>query len=336
MREAVAACWSALADLSAAMERVAAVRDNTVWDSLVPLRRGAREALEEARLALGVARAGRQGETQRGLQLLVLYEIAELMLGDLAALLEVLRFRAEHGEPLPGFAVEILAELSRAQRAVAESVVVRGPPPDALLLPEAPASDELRTLLARVAAETRYGIESAQALQRGGEGPRRPGALAPPDEWPSLRDALDPASIDLQHSLRVAIVTTVAALLAAALHLERSYWVTVTVIIVLQPHAIATVRRALQRVAGTVIGGLVAAMIARTVHQPLVLGPLLFLFACVGVAFRRFNYAVFAALVTPVFVMLAEMNAGGSHLTRVRILDTLLGGGLALRAPHGR
>ena len=105
---------------------------------------------------------------------------------------------------------------------------------------------------------------------------------------------------------------------------------TVTVIIVLQPHAVATVRRVLQRVGGTVLGGIVATLIARTVHQPLVLAPLLFLMATAGVAVRRVNYAVFAALITPVFVILAEMNAGGLHLTRVRILDTLLGGALGL------
>ena len=58
----------------------------------------------------------------------------------------------------------------------------------------------------------------------------------------------------------------------------------------------------------------------------LVLGAL----AWIAVAVRRMNYALFAALVTPVFVLLAETNAGAGHLTRVRILDTLLGGTLAL------
>ncbi len=331
VREAVAGCWSAIGDLSAAIGRLANPSGPAAWDSLVPLLRGAREALEEARLALGVARAGRQGETQRGLQLLVLYEIAELLLGDLAALFEALRFRAEHGGPLHTSVATTLVELSRAQHSIAQSVVLeRSPPPDELRLPEVSASDELRTLLDRTAAETRHGIESAQALARGGEGPRSPGAIAPPDERPSLRDALAPASVELQHALRVAIVTTAAALLSAALHLERSYWVTVTAIIVLQPYASSTVRRGLQRMAGTLIGGIVAAVIARTVRQPLLVGPLLFAFACVGVAYRRVNYAVFALLVTPVFVILAEINAGGSHLTRVRILDTLLGGALAL------
>src|SRR5262249_20931935 len=156
-------------------------------------------------------------------------------------------------------------------------------------LPEVTAAAELRALFARVKTQVHYGIETARALQRGGEGPRRPGALAPPDEWPSLRDTLSPASVELQHALRVAIVATAAALVAAAFHLERSYWVTLTVIIVLQPHAVATVRRGLQRVGGTVIGGLAASLIVRTVRPPLVLGGLLFALACVGVAFRRVN-----------------------------------------------
>ena len=331
VREAVAACWTAIGDLSAALARVASSSQNpAAWEALVPLRRKAREALEDARAALGLARAGRQGETKRGLQLLVLYEIAELLLGDLAAVLEALRSRTEHGEPLPESAAEAVAELSRAQYAVALAVIEQGPATDSLALPKVAATGELAALLARVVAETRQALESVRALQHGGEGPPPPGARAPPDEWPSLRDALARGSLELQHALRVAIVATAAALLAAALHLERSYWVTVTVIIVLQPHAVATVRRALQRVAGTVIGGIAAALIARTVHQPLLLGPLLFLFASAGVAVRRINYAVFAALVTPVFVILAEMNASGLHLTEARILDTLLGGGLGL------
>jgi uncharacterized membrane protein YccC len=202
--------------------------------------------------------------------------------------------------------------------------------PDSLALPDVIASDDLGALFSRVIEETRQAIESVQALQGGGEGPAPPGARAPPDEWPRLRDALAPGSIELRHALRVAIVATAAALLAAALHLPRSYWVTITVIIVLQPHAVATVRRALQRVAGTVIGGIAAALIARIVHHPVALGMLLFVLGTTGVAVRRINYAAFAALVTPVFVVLAEMNGGGLHLTEARILDTLLGGALAL------
>ncbi len=331
VRQAVGACWAAIGELAAAGARLASSpADPSKWDDLVPLRRRVREMLEEARAALGVARAGRQGETGRGLHLLVLYEVAELLLGDLAALLEALRSRTEHGQPPPRGMGEALAQLARIHHAVAQSLADQSPLPDLPALPEAPADGDLATLFAGLAAGTRYAREAAHALQQGRAAPQKPGALPPPDEGPSLRDALAPRSLELQHALRVAIVATAAALLATALHIHRYYWVTITVIIILQPHSVATVQRALQRVGGTVIGGIVASLMSRMVHERVWLGVLLFAFACVGVAFRRINYALFAALVTPVFVVLAEINARGQHLIQERILDTLLGGALAL------
>ena len=330
VRAAVAASWMAVGDLAAAAAKVASSpADAAKWESLVPLRRHARETLEDAREALAVARAGRHGETGRGFQLLVLYEILELLLGDLAALLEALRAGAERDEPLPPHAGEALADVSRALYAIAEAMVEEGPS-EAVVAPRFDASLNPAVLFSRVADEIRQALHSVEALRGRGPGPRPHEALSFPEEAPSLRDAFAKGSTELHHALRVALVATLAQLLATALRLERSYWVTVTVVLVLQPHAIATVRRALQRAGGTVIGGLIAALIARHLREPLALGGVLFALAWIAVAVRRMNYALFAALVTPVFVLLAETNAGAGHLTRVRILDTLLGGTLAL------
>ena len=330
VRAAVAASWTVLAELADAAARLATSPFEAAgWEALVPIRRRAREALERGRKALGVARAGYQGETGRGLQLLVLYEIAELALGDLAALIEALRSRAERGQPLPAGAAQALAALAAAQRTLAWAIAEEQPLP--VLAADPPLTDpDLAPLFSRVRVEVRQALESALALERGGAGPQPPGALAPPDQPTSLRDVLSPASAELRHALRVAIVATAAQLLSSALGLERSYWVTLNAVIVLQPHAGATVKRALQRVGGTVIGGIVAALIARFVRQPAALVLLLFALAWGAAAVRRVNYAWFATLVTPVFVLLAEVNAGNAHLTRVRILDTLLGGALAL------
>jgi len=102
VREAVAACWTAIGDLSAALARVASsLQIRPPGRRWFRWRRKAREALEDARAALGLARAAGRARTKRGLQLLVLYEIAELLLGDMAAVLEALRARTERGELLP-------------------------------------------------------------------------------------------------------------------------------------------------------------------------------------------------------------------------------------------
>ncbi len=322
VRRAVASAWIDLAHLLTAVHDAAATQaPPAAWDALAARRRRTREDLERARSALGAARVGRQGETSRGLQLLVLYEIAELSLGDVAALSEELRERAAP----PADVVEALSALAAAYDAIAASILEQADPP-----PLARGDRGGGALVERLWAEAAQAREAVLALEHGGRGAREPGK--PPDRthWPSLRDAFAPGSVELQHSLRVAIVTTAASLFAAGMHFQRSYWVTMTAIIVLQPHGVATVRRTLQRVGGTVVGGLFAALIARLVHQPVVLAPILFLLAWIAVAVRRINYAAFATLVTPVFVLLAEAGARGPHLTRTRIVDTLVGGGLAL------
>lgn len=323
VRRAVASAWLELAHLLTAVQDAAARRaPPAAWDALAARRRKTREHLEQARNALGAARVGRQGETGRGLQLLVLYEIAELSLGDIAALSEELRERPA----APPDAVQALSALAAAFDGIAAAIVEQGDPPALANRVSAPTG----ALVDRLWAEAAQAREAVIALEHGGQGPRKPGEPPAPAHWPSLRDAFAPASIELQHALRVAIVTTAASVFAAAMHFQRSYWVTVTAVIVLQPHGVATVRRALQRVAGTVLGGIFAALIARLVHQPVVLAPILFALAWIAVAVRRINYAAFAALVTPVFVLLAEAGARGPHLTRTRIVDTLVGGGLAL------
>jgi uncharacterized membrane protein YccC len=331
VRRAVSAAWTDLAGLvDDVHDAAAAAAPHAVWDGLGARRRTCREHLERARNAVAAARIGRQGETGRGLQLLVLYEIAELLLGDIAALTEGLRGRLEQGLPLPAAAVASLPDLAATYRDLAAAIVEQRAPPAPPSTPQPGESGEIAMLLARLWAGATQGRESVVALERGGAGPRQPGAPPARVHWPSLRDALAPGSLELQHALRVAIVTTSASLLAAALHFQRSYWVTVTAIIVLQPHGVATVRRALQRVGGTVVGGIFAALLTRLVRDPLELAPILFFLCWMAVAVRRMNYAAFATLITPIFVLLAEAGASGPHLTRTRIVDTLAGGALAL------
>jgi len=50
----------------------------------------------------------------------------------------------------------------------------------------------------------------------------------------------------------------------------------------------------------------------------------------VSVALLPVNYTAFAIFLTPTFVLLAEASAGDWHLATVRVINTLLGGALAL------
>jgi uncharacterized membrane protein YccC len=101
-------------------------------------------------------------------------------------------------------------------------------------------------------------------------------------------------------------------------------------VIILQPSAGATTQRALQRVLGTIVGGILTAALTALFHDPLAILALAFVFSGVSVALLPLNFAVFSVFLTPTFVLLAEASAGDWHLAGVRILNTLLGGVLAL------
>jgi uncharacterized membrane protein YccC len=102
------------------------------------------------------------------------------------------------------------------------------------------------------------------------------------------------------------------------------------VLVVLQPQTGATFIKVVQRVVGTVLGGVIAAGIAWAVHDMLGILAVVFILAAVSVALLPVNYAAFSIFLTPTFVLLAEVNAGDWHLAHLRILNTLLGGVLAL------
>jgi uncharacterized membrane protein YccC len=153
----------------------------------------------------------------------------------------------------------------------------------------------------------------------------------PPLPWlVPLRAALSPDSLIARHALRLGLVTAVAVALTAALGLKRGYWVTITAVIILQPYVGATSLRAVQRVLGTVVGAALAALLAAWFHSPVAVLVLAFVFSAVSVALLPLNYAVFSVFLTPTFVLLAEASARDWHLAGLRIVNTLIGGALAM------
>ena len=63
-------------------------------------------------------------------------------------------------------------------------------------------------------------------------------------------------SLPARHGLRMGVAAAaVAVWLSFALDITRGYWATITTLIVLQPYTGATMRKTLQRVGGSVVGG---------------------------------------------------------------------------------
>lgn len=329
---AVAACYRNLSDYAAELARPA---EGGGWGgrgSSAFLR--ARKAVEEARVTLAAIRRGRFGENVRGERVLVLLETADRVLATLVALGDVLEGgaadeRAEAERELARFAAA-LRECASLVESEGRTPAVPRPPEPARL-----TAGLAGTLLSRLSEFVRAAMEIAEGFRDGRPVPESP--VSTPrlpaearDPLLPLRESLAPESALLRHALRAGITVAAAVGATQALGLERGYWVTLTVLIVLQPYTGATVQRAMERALGTMLGGIIAAGIAVGVHDPRGILALVFVLAAVSVAVFPINAVLYLVFLTPTFVLLAEVSTGEWHLAGVRVADTFLGGLLAL------
>jgi uncharacterized membrane protein YccC len=358
-RFAISHCYTALADYVDHVAETARLQQTSEWpvQQSPPAITNVRTALEEASAVLVQLRRGRPGAVDRGERLLVLAESADQIFAHAVALGETLR-GAVRNEALHDKGIELMHELSATSRAIAASVTVEqnaapiavewsGEPLRALLRAMPPSAANPHYEQAAVILDRAAQFASAAAVTLEVMNGRQPDAdalaavqlvRAPASEevreahplWDSFRAMLSPGSLIVRFALRVAVVTTIAVGLADLLELKRGYWVTITVIVILQPYAGVTLTRAVQRVLGTVLGALLAAALGSYFHDPRAILVIATVFVACCVALLPVNYAAFSVFLTPTFVLLAEASAGDWNLAETRVLNTLLGGALAL------
>ncbi|MBV8573025.1 MAG: FUSC family protein, partial [Acidobacteriaceae bacterium] len=92
----------------------------------------------------------------------------------------------------------------------------------------------------------------------------------------------------------------------------------------------ATFHRGLQRMEGTVLGGVVAALLAALIRSPLELAAVLFPLVTMTLATLPLHYGAYGFFLTPVFVLLSITHFGDWQLAGIRIVDTLIGSSLGL------
>ena len=97
----------------------------------------------------------------------------------------------------------------------------------------------------------------------------------------------------------------------------------------MQPFYALTWQRALERIGGTVLGGVLAAFIALVCTTPLAIAAALFPLAVVAFTVRSVNYGAFISLLTPLVVLLTEFSQPGTgelYIAALRAFYTLAGG----------
>ena len=356
-RHAVARCYRDLAAYVAEIGRLLLAKEPRGADRLAGRAASVRRAVERTRDLLASARRGRPGESVRGAQLLQLYEIADqlFLYADAAAeTLEIVERADREDADQRAFTTQ-LAGLASTLQLLADDVEAEKraePSPVAwsgTTLRRPAASDagstrdeeahyaDARILLDRMvrlagrATAIAAGLEKAREVAPG-RSEQREDRDAAPTARTMLRAVLAPESLLLRYSLRLGLVTAFAVALTALVRLPYGHWVTLTAIVILQPYSGVTTQRAIQRVLGTVLGGVVAAGLSGVLRGPDAILAAVALFVALCIALLPVSYAVFSVFVTPAFVLLVELGVGDSSLAWVRVLNTVLGGVLALAA----
>ena len=135
----------------------------------------------------------------------------------------------------------------------------------------------------------------------------------------------------VRHALRLAVIATTAASLYKGLRLEHGYWLIVTVLVILKPDWAATRQRAGERVAGSLIGGVIGIILSVLVRNIFILDALLFLFCLLAFSHSPRNYRLYVLFLTPFVVLMINIAAPGNwRIAVTRIGYNLAGGALAL------
>ena len=272
-------------------------------------RRSATTAMNAAYDTLLTARSTAGGRSQRMIRLMAMLNQANLI----AEAIETLSLEANRPPP------QVIEAIDRCADAIAQ-----GAEPPSVPLPPGTSPGMLALR------------DSLTGLPRVLSGNWAP-PTAQPMRRPPLRDRLGALGDRLTsrltgtYALRLMACVGVAGVVSEVLPLTRSYWVVLTVAIVLKPDFGSVFARAVQRGLGTVVGAVLGAVIIVVVpYGPWLLIPFGVLAALLPYGRSR-NFGLMATFLTPLVVLLIDLLApGGWRLAEDRLIDTLLGCAIVL------
>lgn len=303
-------------------------------------RRHVRDAIEAARtLVLDTVRARGPSSARSG-QTLIQMEAADQVFGGLIALSDVLEFG---GPATRATAARLLHALRLLLAAIADDTAADLPPDEAgrramveRLLDILTAIGQTDPALAGVTAALvdRLRVAALLTTPAGLLPAGQPGASG----WRNrligpLRANLTWSSASFRHAVRAAVAAGPALVITLSSGNAYAHWLTITLVLTLQPFFALTWQKAVERIIGTVLGGMVAAGLGLLVYSPLATAAVLFPLAVTAFAVRYVSFGLFMACMTPLVVLLSELGRPGESewvIAGMRALYTVLGGTLAV------
>ncbi|PRD46589.1 FUSC family protein [Sphingobacterium haloxyli] len=156
-------------------------------------------------------------------------------------------------------------------------------------------------------------------------------------DWKKFRSNLSLASSMFRHALRLAIVLSGTYLVLNLVDFSANgiYWTLLTIMVILKPGFGLTQERNLQRLIGTLVGGIIGAAVIFFIADVNTRFVLLICFFLAGYSMFRINYIVAVMFITPyVLIMLSFHGTNTLEMVAERVIDTFLGGAIAFLSSY--
>ncbi len=155
-------------------------------------------------------------------------------------------------------------------------------------------------------------------------------------ELQTFKNNLNFNSSIFRHALRVSLVMLIGFFVAKAISFgHHSYWILLTILVILKPGFSLTKQRNYERIIGTIAGGILGALIVYFIKDATARFILLLIFMVISYSFTRIKYVVSVLFMTPYILLLFTfLGASNINIAGERIIDTLVGSTIAFVASY--
>lgn len=147
-------------------------------------------------------------------------------------------------------------------------------------------------------------------------------------------DNLSFHSNNFRHSLRVSLAVTAGYLISWVFPLGHSYWILLTIVVILKPAYSLSKKRNTDRLIGTVLGVLAGIVILHFVKNGTALLIIMIALMAIAYSFLRKSYFIGVLFMTPYVILFFHLLNPGNFTAVLtdRVVDTAIGSGIAFIA----
>lgn len=156
-------------------------------------------------------------------------------------------------------------------------------------------------------------------------------------DWQLFIANITPKSNHFRHAVRMAIVCMIGFVFAQTIYnATYSYWILISIIVILKPGYSLTKKRNYERLIGTIVGGAIGLLVLKFFPGVDARFAFLVTFMVLAFSFMRIKYIVSVLFMTPYVLIVFSLiqNGVGFSVAWERILDTFIGAILALSATY--